>query len=85
MNLSNPLAYMPSLRKKIYSAFWVTGLVIGAAQVGLAAADEASPVVLDALLAIYAFLGGAIGFTAAQNVDPVADEDFADDSEIDEA
>jgi hypothetical protein len=79
---SNPLAYLPGLRKQIYSVFWAVGILIGAIQVGYASTDNGTPGFLKVALAVYAFLGGAVGYTASQNVDVVADEDFADEADL---
>lgn len=72
----NPLAYLPGLRKQIYSVFWALGILIGAVQVGYASTDNGTPGFLKVALAVYAFLGGAVGYTASQNVDPISDADL---------
>ena len=54
-----------SKRKPIYQAFAALGLVIGATQVGFAAAEAGQPVWLNVALAVYAFLGAG-GFAVAQ-------------------
>lgn len=56
-----------SYRKIAYAVFAVLGVIIGAVQVGYAAAEAGQPVALTVVLAVYAFVGGALGFTAAQN------------------
>jgi len=60
-----------SVRRRVYAVFAVLGVVIGATQVGYAAADAGQPVALTVVLAVYAFVGGALGFTAAQNTPAV--------------
>lgn len=54
-------------RRTIYSAYAVLGLALGATQVGFSAADAGQPVWLTVALAVFAFVGTALGFTAAQN------------------
>lgn len=63
----NPLADKPSLRKKIYSAFWLVGLLLGAIQVGYASDEGADPDWIVPALAVYAFVGTGVGYTASQN------------------
>lgn len=67
----NPLADNPTLRKKVYNIFWLIGLVLGALQVGYGTADGADPSWLLPALAVYAFLGTGVGYTASQNVKEV--------------
>lgn len=55
----------PSKRKPVYQVFAGLGLVLGAVQVGFAAAEVGQPVWLTVSLAVYAFLGAA-GFAVAQ-------------------
>lgn len=57
----------PKVRGPLYTAFAFIGLGIGATQVGYAAAETGQPVWLTVSLAVYAFVGGAIGFTAASH------------------
>lgn len=71
MDHLNPLERKPALRIRIYDAFWVVGLALGGTQVGYAAADVGQPTWLAVALTVYVFVGGAIGFTARQNVDRV--------------
>ncbi len=63
----NPLASRPSLRAKVYAAFWAAGVALGATQVAYASADAGTPEALKIGLAVYAFLGAAVGYTAQQN------------------
>lgn len=68
MNIST---YIPAAwRKPIYGAFAVAGVIIGAIQVGIAATGDANPEWLLVTLAVFPFLAGAIGFTAAANTTP---------------
>lgn len=64
-------------RRAIYSVYAVLGLALGATQVGFSAADAGQPVWLTVALAVFAFVGTALGFTAAQNTgaEPVVIED----------
>lgn len=55
-------------RKQAYAVFAALGVLIGAIQVGFGAAQAGQPVWLTVALAVYAFLGGAIGATANANV-----------------
>ena len=68
MNIS---AYIPAaFRKPLYGAFAVAGVVIGAIQVGFAAAEAGNPLWLNITLAVFPFVAGAIGFTASANTHP---------------
>lgn len=57
----------PKVRGPIYSGYAVVGLGLGATQVGYAAAQADQPVWLTVALAVFAFLGTGIGYTAASN------------------
>ena len=59
------------IRSGIYAVYATLGIVLGAVQVGFAAADAGQPVALTVALAVYAFLGGALGFTARANTPEV--------------
>jgi hypothetical protein len=76
----NPLADYPGIRKAGYTLLWTIGIALGAISVGYGSTDNSTPDWLKAALAVYAFLGGALGFTASQHT-PVSD-DSADDAEI---
>lgn len=54
-------------RKVIYATYAILGVVIGATQVGFAAAEVGQPVWLTVTLAVYAFVGGAVGLTATSH------------------
>ena len=54
-------------RKVVYATYAVLGVVIGGAQVGFAAAEAGQPVWLTVTLAVYAFVGGAVGLTATSH------------------
>lgn len=61
---------MPAnVRSKVYAAFAVIAVAFGAVQVGFASADVAQPVWLGVFLAVFTFVGGAVGFTAAGNTE----------------
>lgn len=68
----NPLESNPTARRRTYQVFWIVGLILGATQVGYAAADAGQPTWLTVTLAVFAFLGAGVGYTAARNV-PAAD------------
>jgi heme O synthase-like polyprenyltransferase len=67
----------PEVRKVVYNVFTVLGIVLGAIQVGIAALAAAQPDWLTVSLAVYAFLGGALGITASTNVNPAPGGDDA--------
>lgn len=54
-------------RKRVYAVYAVIGVILGAVQVGFGAAEAGQPDWLTVSLAVYAFLGGAVGVTAVQN------------------
>ena len=56
-------------RKVAYAVYAVVGVLLGAIQVGYGAAEAGQPVALTVALAVYAFLGGALGVTAAANTE----------------
>lgn len=58
----------PKIRKIAYSVYAICGLVVGAIQVGFVAAAVAQPVALTVAIAVLAYLGIGLGFTAAANV-----------------
>jgi hypothetical protein len=57
----------PVWRRAVYVTYAIIGVVIGAIQVGYAAAELAQPVWLIVTLAVYAFVGGAVGLTATSH------------------
>ena len=57
-------------RKPIYAAYALAGAIIGAIQVGYLSAEAGQPVWLTVTLAVYGFIGTAIGFTASANTPP---------------
>lgn len=61
------LTEYPNARKALYTIYTVLGLALGATQVGFAAADNGTPDWLKVTLAVFAFLGAGLGFTAATN------------------
>lgn len=66
----NPLKDVlpPRARFWVYVAYGIVGVLIGAIQVGVAAAEQDQPMWLTVALAVYAFLGGPLGATASGNV-----------------
>ena len=70
---ANPLVniFGPALRARLYAAYAVVGLVIGSVQAGYSAVADRGveiPAGIQVALAVYAYLGIALGFTAASNV-----------------
>ena len=51
-------------RAYVYGVYAAAGVVIGSIQVAYAAAESGQPVRLTVALAVYAYVGGAIGYTA---------------------
>ena len=68
--MQNPLVgfLTPGIRQKIYAGYAFIGLLLGATQVGFSAAAHGQPTWLTVVLAIFAFIGTALGATAASNV-----------------
>jgi hypothetical protein len=66
----NPLEQNPRARQVAYQVFWVASLIVGAVQVGFAAANAASPTWLLVVLSVLPFIGAGIGYTAQANVNP---------------
>lgn len=63
--MGNVRDFIPArFRTYVYGIFAFIGLVIGSFQVGFAAANMGQPVWLTVVLAVYAFVGTGIGFTA---------------------
>lgn len=59
---------MPAhVRRVLYVTFAVVGLALGATQVGYGAAEAGQPTWLTVALAVYAFVGTGLGFTASAN------------------
>ena len=77
-------ALPPKARKTIYIAFALAGLVIGGVHVGFSSAGASPPVLLDVALAVYAFVGSALGLTAFSNT-PKAAQIGIDLQELDNA
>lgn len=66
--MQNPtLALSPKARAITYTGYALLGVALGAVQVGFAAAEQGQPVWLTVALAVYAFVGGAVGFTAVSH------------------
>jgi len=57
----------PAHRKLVYAVYALLGVVVGAIQVAYVAAEAGQPVWLNVSLAVYGFLGTALGLTAAAN------------------
>lgn len=58
----------PRVRQVAYIVFAILGIAIGATQVAFATAAVVAPVWLAVTIAVYAFVGGQMGFTAADRV-----------------
>jgi hypothetical protein len=70
---ANPLVniFGSALRGRLYAVYAVVGLVIGSVQAGYSAVADRGvevPAGVQVALAVYAYLGIALGFTAASNV-----------------
>ena len=70
-------------RKPIYAAYALAGAIIGAVQVGYLSAEAGQPVWLMVTLAVYGFIGTAIGFTASANT-PAGGKFTGDESVVPE-
>ena len=57
-------------RKPIYAIYAVLGVILGAIQIAL----DPDPSWLMTTMAVYAFVGGAIGFVASANTIPTKTE-----------
>ena len=59
---------IPAAHRRIaYAVYAVIGVILGAVQVGYGAAEAGQPTWLTVALAVFAFVGGAVGLTAVQN------------------
>lgn len=67
------VSFPAKVRAKIYWVYALLGVALGATQVGFATANAGQPVWLTVSLAVFAFLGTALGLTAASNTN--LDED----------
>lgn len=67
------LAIPDRYRTYAYFIFAALGVAIGSVQVGYAAAEAGQPVWLTVALAVFAYVGGAIGFTAGTHVPAAPD------------
>lgn len=64
--LTNTLT--PAIREKLYLAYTLIGVALGAIQVAFITGDSGQPEWLTVTLGVFAFVGGALGLTAASNV-----------------
>lgn len=71
-----PAAY----RRVLYLTYAVTLVLVGATQVIFASLENGQPAWLTAAINVLAYLGGALGLTAASNVS-LSDE-LSDDEEV---
>jgi len=70
-------------RKPIYAAYALAGAIIGAVQVAYLSAEAGQPLWLTVTLAVYGFIGTAIGFTASANT-PAGGKITGDESVVPE-
>lgn len=71
----NPLQGYPDARKKLYAFYWVAGVVLGVIPVAFAAVPDAGiPTWSVVAMAVYGYIGVALGFTADQNTIPDEEE-----------
>ena len=72
----NPLTGIlsPAARKTLYTVCGTAGLLVGAIQVWCASTNSTQPSWVDGALAVLAYVGTGLGFTAASNV-PTPDPD----------
>jgi hypothetical protein len=77
--MANPLTGVVAARtrKYLYTIYSLIGLVVGGIQAAYGSVSVASPDWLKVTLSVYAFLGTAIGATAASNVHFGAPEEKA--------
>ena len=61
------LAQYPKVRKTVYAIFAVIGLLLTSYQVAIVSLHVIQPDWLTAALAVFAFVGVQIGFTASSN------------------
>jgi hypothetical protein len=68
--MANPLTGIVAARtrKYLYTTYSLIGLVVGGIQAAYGSVSVTSPDWLKVTLSVYAFLGTAIGATAASNV-----------------
>lgn len=64
----NPLERSPSARQRVYDVFWVAGLLLGSLWVGFQTVGDTVPGWVSVAMAVYLYVGAAVGFTARQNV-----------------
>ena len=72
--MKTPMTNFPSpkIRQAAYVVYTVVALISGALQVAYSSGGWGQPAWLTVGVAVLAFLGGALGFTAASNVTPDA-------------
>ena len=67
------LAIPSRYRTTVYAVYATLGVLVGSVQVAYAAAEAGQPTWLTVALAVYAYVGGAIGYTAATHVPSAPD------------
>ena len=71
--MQNPLVdfLTPHFRQRLYIGYAFVGLALSGTQVGFSAAGQGQPTWLTVVLPVFAFVGTALGATAASNVQTV--------------
>ena len=65
----NPLTLIPdAVRQTVYIVYACAVIGVGAVQVGFVSVNAAQPPSLTIALAVLAYLGAALGITAASNI-----------------
>lgn len=75
-------ALSASGRRKLYIAFGLGALILGATMTGYAAAAVATPIWLDVTSQVFWYVGAAFGITAASNT--FASSEEAEEIELEE-
>ena len=65
----------PNVRRWVYAIYGLVGLILGAISAAYGALGDSAPDWLRIVLAVYAFVGTAIGATAGSNVSQPSDGD----------
>ena len=65
------------VRKYVYLVYAVLGVVLGGFQVGFLSASTEQPTWIVVALAVYGFVGTALGLTAAANIHRSEDDYYA--------
>lgn len=60
------------VRQKLYLGYALVGLILGGIQVGYSSAGLGQPTWCTVVTGVFAFVGGALGLTAAANTKPAS-------------